>query len=57
MMDEAIKTHKETTFGWLLMVQAWIDAGKTGLARRAREQAAQVITDAAAKSRRALTPR
>jgi len=21
MMDEAVKTHKETTFGWLLMVQ------------------------------------
>ncbi len=57
MMDEAIKTHKETTFGWLLMVQEWIDAGKAGLARKAREQAAQVITDAGAKSRRALTPR
>jgi len=21
MMDEAIKTHKETTFGWMLMIQ------------------------------------
>ena len=56
-MDEAIKTHKETTFGWLLTVQELTAACKAWLARRARERAAEAIRDAQAKPRRHLAPR
>ena len=57
MMDEAIKTHKETTFGWVLMVQEWIAARKARLARLAHEQAARAVREAEAKPRRHLAPR
>ncbi len=56
-MDEAIKTHKETAFGWVLAIQEWIAARKARLVRRAREQAARAIRDAQAKPRRYLAPR
>jgi hypothetical protein len=54
VMDEAIKTHKETTFGWVLAVQQMIAAYRARLARLAREQAAEA---AKAAPRRPLTPR
>ena len=57
MMDEAIKTHKETTFGWVLLIQEWIAARKAWLARRAREQAAEAVREAQARPRRHLAPR
>lgn len=57
MMDQTIKTHKETAFARAPMVQAWIVAGKTWLARRARAQAAQAIMETQAKPRRYLAPR
>jgi hypothetical protein len=57
MMDQAFKTHKETTFGWVLLVQEWIAARKAWLARRAREQADEAIREAGAKPRRHLAPR
>lgn len=57
MMDEAIKTHKETTFGWVLLVQEWIAARKARLARLAHEQAARAVREAEAKPRRHLAPR
>ena len=37
MMDEAIKTHKETSFGWVLMLQ---ELGQRMAARRAARRAA-----------------
>jgi len=44
MMDEAVKTHKETTFGWLLMVQ---DFRRWRAARRAADAARiKAISDA-----------
>lgn len=57
MMDEAIKTHKETTFGWVLLVQEWIVARRIRLARLASEQATQAMREAQAKPRRHLAPR
>jgi hypothetical protein len=53
-MDEALKTHKETTFGWVLTIQNLVAASKARLVRRARRQA-----DEAAKAapRRYLAPR
>jgi hypothetical protein len=54
VMDEAIKTHKETTFGWVLAVQQLIAAYRARLARLAREQSAEAIKTA---SRRPLAPR
>lgn len=57
MMDEAIKTHKETTFGWVLLVQEWIVARRSRLARLAREQAAEAARDVRTKPRRHLAPR
>ena len=57
MMDQALKTHKETTFGWVLLVQEWIAARKVRLARLASEQAAQATREAQAKPRRHLAPR
>ncbi|HWU13173.1 MAG TPA: hypothetical protein VN157_04100 [Caulobacter sp.] len=57
MMDEAIKTHKETTFGWVLLVQEWIVARRTRLARLASEQAVAAMREAQAKPRRHLAPR
>jgi hypothetical protein len=53
-MDEAIKTHKETSFGWVLAVQQLIAAYRARLARLAREQAAEA---AKAAPRRHLAPR
>lgn len=57
MMDEAIKTHKETTFGWVLMVQEWIVARRARLARLASEQAAEAVREVQAGPRRPLAPR
>jgi len=57
MMDEAIKTHKETTFGWVLMVQEWIVARRARLARLAGEQAAEAVREVQARPRRSLAPR
>jgi hypothetical protein len=57
MMDEAIKTHKETAFGWVLMIQEWVAARRARLARLASTQAAKAIEDAHAKPRRYLAPR
>ncbi|CAN7209377.1 hypothetical protein [Caulobacter sp. LjRoot300] len=57
MMDQALKTHKETTFGWVLLVQEWIAARKVRLARLASEQAAQAMREARAKPGRHLAPR
>ncbi|HWW26950.1 MAG TPA: hypothetical protein VNZ85_13750 [Caulobacter sp.] len=57
MMDEAIKTHKETTFGWVLLVQEWIIARRARLARLAAEQAAEAMREVQAKPRRHLAPR
>jgi hypothetical protein len=57
MMDEAIKTHKETTFGWVLLVQEWIVARRARLARLAQEQATEAVRDVQTKPRRHLAPR
>lgn len=53
-MDEAIKTHKETTFGWVLAIQEIVAAWRARLDRLAREQAAEATRTA---SRRPLAPR
>lgn len=53
-MDEALKMHKETTFGWMLAVQQLIAAWRARLDRLAREQAARA---AKAAPRRHLAPR
>jgi hypothetical protein len=57
MMDEAVKTHKELTFGWVLAIQEMIAACRARLARVAREQSVEAIRDARVKPRRHLTPR
>jgi predicted metal-dependent hydrolase len=57
MMDDAFKTHKETTFGWVLLIQDCVAARKVRLARLAREQAAEAIRAAQATPRRYLAPR
>ncbi|TCS16768.1 hypothetical protein [Caulobacter sp. BK020] len=57
MMDQAFKTHKETTFGWVLLVQEWIIARRARLARLAHEQAVAAMREAQAKPRRHLAPR
>lgn len=57
MMDEAVKTHKETTFGWVLLIQERIAARKAWLARLAREQADEAIREARSTPRRYLAPR
>jgi hypothetical protein len=57
MMDEAIKTHKETTFGWVLLIQEWVAARRARLARLASEQAVEAAREAQAKPRRYLAPR
>jgi hypothetical protein len=44
MMDEVFKTHKETTFGWVLAVQQLVAAAR---ARRARRRAAAIAAVAA----------
>jgi hypothetical protein len=49
MMDEALKTHKETTFGWLLMARQLVAALRAGAARSAAE--------CATKPMRYLAPR
>jgi hypothetical protein len=53
-MDEAIKTHKEASFGWVLAIQQLVAACRARLGRLARDQAAQA---AKAASRRPLAPR
>jgi hypothetical protein len=60
MMDEALKTHKETTFGWVLMIQAIRQRLKVKRgARRLAAQAWLATTRAEelAKSMRYLAPR
>lgn len=57
MMDQAFKTHKEVTFGWVLLVQEWIVARRARMARLAKEQAAAAMREAQAKPRRHLAPR
>jgi hypothetical protein len=54
MMDQAIKMHKETTFGWMFLIQQRGAACKAWLARVARAQAAEA---AKAAPRRHLAPR
>lgn len=55
MMEEVFKTHKETTFGWLLAVQQLVAAVK---ARRARRRAmASAGSGAVRKPLRYLAPR
>ena len=60
MMDEAVKTHKETTFGWVL---AWQEFRRRQAVRRAARRVADearlaAIRDAAlAKPMRYLAPR
>ncbi len=54
MMDQAIKMHKETTFGRLILIQQRAAACKAWLGRVAREQAAEA---AKAAPRRHLAPR
>jgi hypothetical protein len=49
MMDEAFKTHKETTFGWLLMAQQLVAA--------LRARAARSAAECATKPMRYLAPR
>ena len=53
-MDEALKTHKETTFGWVQAIRELFAAYRARLARVAREQAAEA---AAAAPKRYLAPR
>ena len=57
MMDEALKTHKETTFGWVLTIQNLVAAYKTRLFRRARQQEAEAARAAKTAPRRYLAPR
>jgi len=56
-MDEALKTHKETSFGWVLAVRELVTAYRARLARLAREQTAEALREAEAKPRRSLAPR
>ena len=57
MMDQALRTHKETTFGWVLTIQNLVAAYKARLIRRAREQEAEAARAAKAAPRRYLAPR
>lgn len=57
MMDQALKTHKETTFGWVLTIQNLVAVYKARLIRRAREQEAEAARAAKAAPRRYLAPR
>ena len=57
MMDEALRTHKETTFGWVLTIQSLVAAYKARLIRRARDQEAEAARAAKAAPRRYLAPR
>ncbi len=57
MMDTALKTHKETAFGWLLLIQEGLAAAKARLIRRGQEQAAELAREAQAAPRRHLAPR
>ena len=57
MMNEAIKTHKETVFGWALWLQNAVADQQARLARRALEQTARMIADVQATPRRFLAPR
>jgi hypothetical protein len=53
-MDEAVKTHKENTFGWMLAIQELITTCRDRLRRLAQKQAAEAAKTA---SRRHLAPR
>jgi hypothetical protein len=57
MMDEALKTHKESTFGWMLAVEELIAAFRARLARLACEQTEEAIREAQGRRRRYLTLR
>jgi hypothetical protein len=59
MMDEVFKTHKETTFGWVLAVQQLVTAVQARRARRraAAKAAAPARPATARPSPRYLAPR
>ena len=60
MMDEAIKSHKETSFGWVLMLQEFRQRAATRrAARRAAVQARikALAEETRAKPMRYLAPR
>ena len=57
MMDVALKTHKETTFGWMLTIQDLVRACRARGARRRAARAAVIKAPAAPKPMRYLTPR
>jgi hypothetical protein len=50
MMDHALSTHKETTFGWVLLIQDLVAARR---ARKARE----ALASPGPKPMRYLAPR
>ena len=51
MMDEAIKTHKETSFGWVLMLQEFRQ--RMAARRTARRAAVQAQINALGEETRA----
>lgn len=60
MMDEVLKTHKETTFGWVLMIQVFRRrmAAKRAARRVATQARLAAMRDATlAKPLRYLAPR
>jgi hypothetical protein len=57
MMDEAIKTHKETTFGWVRMVQDLLVAARARKARRRAARAALATVTPPPRTMRYLAPR
>jgi hypothetical protein len=57
MMDEVFKTHKETTFGWLLMLQEWKAHAASRRAAAARRRSEVASAPAPAKPMRFLAPR
>jgi hypothetical protein len=60
MMDEAIKTHKETSFGWVLMLQELRQRMATRRAARRAAVQAQIKAlgeETRAKPMRYLGPR
>lgn len=56
-MDEALKTHKESTFGWVQAARELIASYRARLVRLAGEQADEAEREAQAKPRRYLAPR
>lgn len=60
MMDEAIKIHKETSFGWVLMLQEFrqrMAARRTARHAAIRAQIKALGEEARAKPMRYLGPR